>query len=95
MSVHTEKQGGRRGPPGAHRNESQQDNPGGLLFSSARFRFSCQAHSATSAPDCQAFCSQWPTVPFRRVSTLDTVQAEGDGANGGANGTNGGANGTA
>ena len=53
----------------------QQDNPGGLLSSRARFRFSCQTHSATEGRGWIAFSTQWKTVPLARVSKVDTVQS--------------------
>jgi hypothetical protein len=51
----------------------RQDIPGGLLSSRARFRFSCHDHSETRQPRCQAKCSEKRSVPFGRVSKLDTV----------------------
>ena len=53
----------------------RQDNPGGLLSSRARFRFSCRDHSETKKPRCQEKRSERRTVPFGRVSKLDTVHA--------------------
>ena len=52
----------------------RQDIPGGLLSSRARFRFSCQDHSETEECRCQEKCSEWRSVPFGRVSKLDTPQ---------------------
>src|SRR5208337_5609489 len=52
----------------------RQDIPGGLLSSRARFRFSCQDHSETRKPRCQEKRSEKRSVPFGRVSKLDTVQ---------------------
>src|SRR5208283_354674 len=54
----------------------RQDIPGGLLSSRARFRFSCQDHSETRKPRCQEKRSEKRSVPFGRVSKLDTVQYE-------------------
>ena len=52
----------------------RQDNPGGLLSSRARFRFSCRDHSETKKPRCQEKRGERrSTVPFGRVSKLDTV----------------------
>jgi hypothetical protein len=51
----------------------RQDIPGGLLSSRVRFRFSCQDHSETEESRCQEKCSEWRSVPFGRVSKLDTV----------------------
>jgi hypothetical protein len=53
----------------------RQDIPGGLLSSRARFRFSCRDHFETKKPRCQEKCSERRSVPFGRVSKLDTVQA--------------------
>jgi hypothetical protein len=51
----------------------RQDIPGGLLSSRVRFRFSCQDHSETEESRCQEKCSEWRSVPFGRVSKLDTM----------------------
>ena len=52
----------------------RQDIPGGLLSSRARFRFSCHDHSETKESRCQGKRSEWRSVPFGRVSKLDTMQ---------------------
>jgi hypothetical protein len=51
----------------------RQDIPGGLLSSRARFRFSCHDHSETKESRCQGKRSEWRSVPFGRVSKLDTM----------------------
>ena len=74
MRKNTEDQGRHYRPSPALIGMSlRQDNPGGLLSSSARFRFSCQSHSAIQALGCTGIYSQWRPVPFVRVSKLDTV----------------------
>ena len=54
----------------------RQDIPGGLLSSRARFRFSCHDHSETKESRCQGKRSEWRSVPFGRVSKLDTMQGK-------------------
>jgi len=76
MRKNTEDQGRHYRPSPALIGMSlRQDNPGGLLSSSARFRFSCQSHSAIQALGCPRIYSQWRPVPFVRVSKLDTVHS--------------------
>jgi hypothetical protein len=52
----------------------RQDNPGGLLSSRARFRFSCRIHSATEAKSRQRFFIERQVSPPRRVSSVDKPQ---------------------
>src|SRR5215467_89454 len=52
----------------------RQDIPGGMLSSRARFRFSCQDHSATEDSRCQRKRSERRGVPGCRVSKVDTAQ---------------------
>ena len=52
----------------------QQDIPGGLLSSRARFRFSCQDHFVRKAFRGQPKSSERRGVPRCRVSNVDTAQ---------------------
>src|ERR1051326_217347 len=51
----------------------QQDIPGGLLSSRARFRFSCQDHFVRKAFRGQPKSSERRGVPRCRVSNVDTA----------------------